>query len=64
MLTELSSVFTEADNTIVQTGIADEKKKTNDEYTNIIGQAEGYIHSKRGETLSITSSVRSKKEKL
>ena len=34
------------------------------EYNNIMDQAEGYLCSRRGETSSITNSVRSKVERL
>ena len=64
MLTELSSVFTEADNTIVQTGIADEKKKNKRWMQVIMDQAEEYLKSRRGEASSITSFVRSKMGRL
>lgn len=44
LLTELSNVFTEADDTLAQIGIDEEKKtKISDEYSDIMDQAEGYL---------------------
>lgn len=41
LLTELSSVFTEADDTIAKIG--KKGKKINDECSNIVDDAEGYL---------------------
>ena len=57
------NVFIKVDDTIVQIGIADKSKKVKDRYSNIMDQAEGSLYSRRGEALSITSSVRSKVER-
>lgn len=44
LLTDLSNVFTEADDSLAQIGIDEEKKnKISDEYSNIMDQAEGCL---------------------
>ena len=61
LLTELSNVFTKADGTITQIGIADENEKTNDECCNIISRKLKLIYIVEKEKHpSISSSVRSK----
>ena len=61
LLTELSNVFTKADGTITQIGIADENEKINDEGCNIISWKLKLIYIVEKEKHpSISSSVQSK----
>lgn len=61
LLTELSSVFTEADDTIAKIG--KKGKKINDECSNIVDDVEGYLYRTSGEASSIISSLRCKGSK-
>ena len=53
LLTELSSVLTEADDLIALTDIADEKEILNHDYSNIMDQAEDYLYIRKWEASSV-----------